>query len=77
MKNMENEFGKIRVTDNYKSGEREQIKNWVKKTRGVGIGKVQTVYIELVEDNQDRLHLVSFTKPTSVFFHVKFDKIAC
>ena len=31
LKNTENEFGNIRVTDDYTSGEREQIKNWVKK----------------------------------------------
>ena len=61
LKNTENKFGKIRVTNDYTSGEREQIKNWVKKVEEKSSGDSNFIY-RVRGDPKNGLRLVAFTR---------------
>ena len=59
LKNTENKFGKIRVTNDDTSGEREQIKNWVKKAEEKSSG--DSIY-RVRGDPKNGLRLVAFIR---------------
>ena len=61
LKNTENKFGKIRVTNDDTSGEREQIKNWVKKAEEKSSGDSNFIY-RVRGDPKNGLRLVAFTR---------------
>ena len=60
-KSTENEFGKIRVTDDYTSGEREQIKNWIKRAEEKSLQDSNLIY-RVRGDPKNGLRLVAFTR---------------
>ena len=61
LKNTEEEFGKIRVTDDYTNTEREQIKIWVEKAEKKSSSDTEGVY-RVRGDPKNGLRLVSFLR---------------
>ena len=61
LKNTEEEFGKIRVTDDYTNTEREQIKIWVEKAEKKSTSDTERVY-RVMGDPKNGLRLVSFLR---------------
>ena len=61
LKDTEEIFGKIRITDDYTSTEREQIRMWVKKAEQKSSTDTERVY-QVRGDPKNGLHLVSFLR---------------
>ena len=61
LKDTEEEFGKIRITDDYKNAEREQIRMWVKKAEENNSADTKRVYT-VRGDPKNGLCLVSFLR---------------
>ena len=61
LKDTEEEFGKIRITDDYTNTEREQIRMWVKKAEEKSSSDTKRVY-RVRGDPKNGLRLVSFLR---------------
>ena len=61
LKDTEEEYGKIRITDDYTNTEREQIRMWVKKAEEKSSADTERVY-RVRGDPKNGLRLVSFLR---------------
>ena len=63
LKGTEDEFGKLSVTDDYTSSERELIKSWVDRAAEKSAGDTEYIY-RVRGDPKNGLRLASFARVT-------------